>query len=94
MSTPPTFTVRLEPDGLSFQAPAGQSLLQSAQKAGVTLPSSCQNGTCRTCLCHLASGQVAYLIDWPGVSVDERQEGWILPCVAQPQSDLVLELPR
>jgi hypothetical protein len=36
---------------------------------------------------------VAYSVDWPGVSVDEREEGWILPCVAKPLSDVVLDVP-
>jgi hypothetical protein len=29
----------------------------------------------------------------PGVSLDEKRAGYILPCVAYPQSDLVLRLP-
>ena len=34
-----------------------------------------------------------YLIAWPGLSVDEKEEGWILPCVAHPTSDVVLQVP-
>ncbi|HEY1230294.1 MAG TPA: 2Fe-2S iron-sulfur cluster-binding protein, partial [Ramlibacter sp.] len=51
---------------------------------------SCRNGTCRTCLRQLRSGEVAYRIEWPGVLADEREAGWFLPCVAYPRSDLVL----
>ena len=45
---------------------------------------------CRTCIRRLASGQVAYRIEWPGLSAEEKQTGYILPCVAYPLSDLVI----
>jgi ferredoxin len=88
-----TFQARLEPQGQRFDAPASQPLLLSAQQAGITLGSSCRNGTCRSCICRLESGQVNYRIAWPGLSADEKREGYILPCVAYPLSDLVIELP-
>ncbi|WP_255246563.1 2Fe-2S iron-sulfur cluster-binding protein, partial [Burkholderia pseudomallei] len=50
--------------------------------------------TCRTCLCRLREGSVAYRIEWPGVSAEEKAEGYILPCVAIAQSDLVIEVPH
>ncbi len=88
------YTVRLTPDGRSFDAPANLPLLQAAELAGLTLlASSCRNGTCRTCICRLSSGQVNYRIEWPGLSAEEKQEGYLLPCVAHPLSDLVIELP-
>ncbi len=68
-------------------------LLQAAERAGLALASSCRNGTCRTCLCQLVSGQVLYRIAWPGLSAQEKQEGCILPCVAYPASDVVIALP-
>ena len=37
------------------------------------------------------SGQVTYRIDWPGLSAEEKTEGFILPCVAYPLSDVVLQ---
>ena len=86
----PVYSARLLPDGPRFAAPAGQPLLLSALQAGVFLESSCRNGTCRSCLCRLSSGQVTYRIEWPGLSADEKQDGCILPCVAYPASDLEL----
>jgi ferredoxin len=93
-TTPAFFTARLEPDGAVFSVPALLPLLQAAERAGVALvDSSCRNGTCRTCICQLVSGQVVYRIEWPGLSLDEKREGFILPCVAYPMSDVVLKLP-
>ena len=90
----PSFTAHIAPDGTAFEAPASLPLLQAAEQAGLTLlASSCRNGTCRSCICRLASGQVMYRIEWPGLSLDEKREGYILPCVAYPVSDVVIELP-
>ncbi len=85
--------VRIEPAGFDFEADPGMTLLASADAAGIEVPSSCRNGTCRTCLCHMKTGAVRYRIDWPGVSVDEKDEGWILPCVAEPLADITLDVP-
>ena len=89
--TAPVFQARQGAAGLLFSAPASLPLLQSALAAGIYLESSCRNGTCRSCICRLASGQVLYHIAWPGLSAEEKAEGYILPCVAYPASDLVLQ---
>ena len=73
-----------------FAAPADRTVLASAEAAGLRWPNSCRNGTCRTCLRRLEAGEVDYRIEWPGVLPDERRDGWFLPCVAYPRSDLVL----
>ncbi len=85
--------VTLAGQGWTFDAQASQTVLQAAEQAGVRLPSSCRNGTCRTCICRAASGTVRYLIEWPGLSLDEKRDGYILPCVALPTSDLTIEAP-
>jgi ferredoxin len=84
-------TITLTPSGWTFDAPDGMTLLQAAEQAGIDLPSSCRNGTCRTCICRLSSGSVRYLVEWPGLSLDEKREGYILPCVAVAQEDATVE---
>jgi ferredoxin len=84
-------TITLAPSGWTFDAPDGMTLLQAAEQAGIDLPSSCRNGTCRTCICRLRSGSVRYLVEWPGLSLDEKREGYVLPCVAVAQEDATLE---
>ncbi|SFU40234.1 Ferredoxin [Polaromonas sp. YR568] len=91
MNDPAQFSVRLAPEGTQFSASPSLPILQSALLAGVVMDSSCRNGTCRTCICRLASGEVAYRIEWPGLSAEEKREGYILPCVAYPLSDLVIQ---
>jgi ferredoxin len=84
---------RIEPGGFDFDTESELTLLQSADAAGIELPSSCRNGTCRTCICKLSAGEIRYRIEWPGVSADEKAEGWILPCVAEPLDDVTLDVP-
>ncbi|WP_144638651.1 2Fe-2S iron-sulfur cluster-binding protein [Bordetella genomosp. 13] len=86
--------VELRPSGWRYVCPPGLTVLQAAAQARIRLPSSCRNGTCRTCMCRMLRGAVRYTTEWPGVSSDEQAEGWILPCVAVPEGDLVLEVPE
>jgi hypothetical protein len=44
-------------------------------------------------MCRLVSGRVAYRIEWPGLTKDEKAEGLVLPCVAVAETDLVLVVP-
>ena len=91
---PDEVELRIEPMGRRVRVPADQPLMAGARAAGIELPSSCRNGTCRACICELVSGQVAYRIEWPGLSADEKRDGWILPCVAHAQDDVVIRVPR
>jgi ferredoxin len=90
----PSFAVRFEADARSFGAAPDETLVAAAARAGIELPTSCRNGTCRTCMCQVRCGEVAYRIQWPGLLPEEKDDGWILPCIAYPRSDLVLERPR
>lgn len=87
------YTVVVLPGNFEFDASDALPVLQSAREAGIDLPASCRNGTCRTCMCRLQSGKIAYRIPWPGLTAEEKQEGYILPCVAYPQTDLEIEVP-
>src|SRR5512140_3352393 len=90
----PSFTVRFEDGSTPFTVHPGQTLLNAAARAGLELPSSCRTGTCRTCMCLLVNGEVSYRTQWPGLMPEERQEGWILLCIAYAKSDLVLRRAR
>lgn len=89
----PTSTITLQPSGWVFQADADTPLLRAAEQAGFALPSSCRNGTCRNCICRVAegAGRVRHLVEWPGLSLEEKRDGTILPCIAVALEDLTLE---
>ncbi|PTT88389.1 (2Fe-2S)-binding protein [Pelomonas sp. HMWF004] len=87
-----SFKIRLEPQGAIFDCAADQPLLLAGLAAGIALPWSCRTGTCRTCITRLTAGRVEHRIPWPGLSAEEKAEGLILPCVAEPRSDCTLQL--
>ena len=89
-AAPALYQALLQPSGRSFTARGDLTLLASAAQAGMDLPSSCRNGTCRTCLRPLHAGSVHYRIPWPGLLPEEKTGGWVLPCVAYPLSDVVM----
>jgi ferredoxin len=94
MTAPDTFqifTVKVAPAGLQYDVEGDLTLLEAAEMSRIELPSSCRNGTCRTCVCRLVRGEVTYAIEWPGLSAEEKAEGYVLPCVARPTTDVVLE---
>lgn len=88
--TPALFAARTEPDDLQVDAWSNEPLLIALEMGGSNWPSSCRNGTCRTCIGQLQSGQVRYAVEWPGLSAEEQAEGYVLPCVAYPCSDVQL----
>lgn len=90
-SPDPRPVLTVQPLGWCVRVAPGQSLLEAVRAAGVRLRSSCRNGTCRACLCRLVEGEVCYRVDWPGLTAEERAEGWILPCVALVAADVVIE---
>ena len=85
--------ITLQPQGVTFSSEPDQTLLLAARAAGWRLPSSCRNGTCRACLCRAEGGPARHTIEWPGLSAEEKAEGWLLPCVAVAESELVLWQP-
>ncbi len=84
---------RIAPGDRCFDAWKNQTLLDSMEQGGLQRPSSCRAGTCRTCLSRLVQGEVRYEMAWPGLSPEEKAEGCVLPCVAWPVTDVVLQDP-
>ena len=88
------FTLHIQPLGATLNLAAGQGLPEAALDAGLVLRNGCRNGACRECMARMLEGRVHHRIDWPGLSAEEKSEGWVLPCVAAADSDVVLLLPR
>ena len=65
------------------------NLLELAEDAGINADSSCQSGTCHTCLVRVLAGTFEYADD-DVFEPDGDDE--ILICSAQPTSDMVIDL--
>ena len=89
----PTVAVRLQPHPDSFEACTDRTLLESLELANKHWPASCRVGHCRTCLGRIVTGQVHYKVPWPGLSIEEKAAGFVLPCVAFARTDVVLADP-
>jgi ferredoxin-NADP reductase len=64
---------------------SGNTLLQTARMAGLRAPSSCEIGSCGTCMARLTQG-TARMINNDALEPDEVDEGWVLTCQALPTS--------
>lgn len=86
-------TVRLDPFGVEFECDEGDTILDAALRAGISLRYGCKHGGCGSCKVQLAEGEV----DYPGyaasaISEAEQDAGIALLCCAHPVEDLIIEL--
>ena len=85
-----THAVQLRRSGRTIECSEGTTVLAAAAEAGVTLPSSCQEGMCGTCKTTLLSGRVQ-MDHAGGIRPREIAQGKILLCCSKPGEDLVLD---
>jgi uncharacterized 2Fe-2S/4Fe-4S cluster protein (DUF4445 family) len=78
---------------VSALAPAGETLLETARKAGVDIDAPCSgNGTCGKCRVKLLEGTVTGEIPRQ-ITPEDYAAGWRLACGIKASSDLRLEVP-
>ena len=86
------FTITLaNQGGQSFEVAEDKPLLDTLEQHGVLLPYGCRYGGCISCAAKLLDGEVDQS---EGVALNGRQmcDGYILLCVARPQSDCTLDV--
>jgi ferredoxin-NADP reductase len=62
---------------------AGETLLESARRAGLSPPFSCEAGNCATCIAQVTEGE-AKLRANNALDDDEIADGWVLTCQGEP----------
>lgn len=67
---------------------AGNTILQTARMAGLQAPSSCETGSCGTCMAKVVEG-TANMLNNDALEEDEVAEGWVLTCQTLPTSPTV-----
>ncbi len=67
-----------------------ENLLDFAEEKGISMESTCRVGVCGTCKVKLVSGEV-FMESEDGLDEEDKSNQMILPCVATPQTDLVIE---
>ncbi|MGV0718702.1 2Fe-2S iron-sulfur cluster-binding protein [Mycolicibacterium sp. XJ662] len=94
MPTPPAgdgdgeVTIILDRKKVSVPQVANETLLESARRAGLSPPFSCEAGNCGTCMGKLVTGQATMRVN-DALEPDEVEEGYILTCQAVPETSSV-----
>jgi 3-ketosteroid 9alpha-monooxygenase subunit B len=66
----------------------GTTLLQTARLAGLKAPSSCETGSCGTCMAQVTEGS-ARMLNNDALDDDEVADGWVVTCQSLPTSPTV-----
>jgi len=84
-------TVTITLDGKTASVPRipGETLLESARRAGLTPPYSCEAGNCGTCIATVTEGQVTMRKN-DVLDEDEVAEGFVLTCQGVPESSVAV----
>jgi ferredoxin len=67
---------------------ADNTVLETARLAGLSAPSSCEIGSCGTCMARLEQGSVR-MINNDALTEEEVADGWVLTCQSMPTSRTV-----
>ena len=84
-----SLVIRLEHGETTVDYRAGDTVLESARRAGLSPPFSCEQGNCATCMAHLEEGTVTMRVN-NALSPDEVDDGWVLTCQALPTGPKVI----
>ena len=68
------------------------TLLDAMRASGLPVRKACRNGVCGLCRCRVVEGEFTFHWKVPhGLWQKDIEQGFILPCIAWPVSDLVLD---
>ena len=90
MTAGETYTLELRRSGRTIECNEHTTLLAAVAQAGISLPSSCQEGMCGTCKTTLLAGHVD-MNHAGGIRPREIAQDKILLCCSTPRDDLVLD---
>lgn len=80
-----TVTIFLDRKKVSVPQVAGETLLDSARRAGLAPPFSCEAGNCGTCMARLTEGSATMRVN-DALEDDEVADGYILTCQGVPDT--------
>ncbi len=70
----------------------GETIVDAAEAAGLSVPYGCLYGACGTCTAQLLEGEVTHVEVPRGLKERARERGFVLACVATPESDCRLRV--
>jgi ferredoxin len=84
-AAPGTITIRLDGSTASVAQRSEETLLESARRAGMGPPFSCEAGNCGTCMAKLTEGRATMRVN-DALTDDEVDDGYVLTCQAVPDT--------
>lgn len=81
-------TIELKRQKVTVPHRAGNTILQTARLAGLKAPSSCEVGSCGTCMARVVEGS-ARMLNNDALDADEVADGWVVTCQALPTSPTI-----
>jgi 3-ketosteroid 9alpha-monooxygenase subunit B len=87
MVTTETVTIVLGGRATDVRYQAGETFLETARRAGLRAPFSCESGSCATCMARLEVGEAKMRVN-NALMPDEVDEGWVLTCQGLPTSPI------
>ncbi len=78
-------TIYLDRRRASVPLVPGETLLESARRAGLDPPFNCEAGNCGTCLARLTEGSATMLVN-DALDDSEVADGYILTCQGVPDT--------
>ena len=83
-----TVTIVLDRKKVSVAQVPNETLLESARRAGLTPPFSCEAGNCATCMAKLTEGRATMRVN-DALTDEEVADGYILTCQGVPDTPSV-----
>jgi ferredoxin len=84
----PSHTIRFVKSGKAVDILAGETILDAAERCGLSIPSACRQGRCGTCRVVKVAGEVR-MAEQEALTSEETTLGEILACIAQPTSGTI-----
>lgn len=83
-------TIQLDGKKVTAVAREGETILETARRAGLTPPFSCEAGNCGTCMAKLDEGTATMRVN-DALDDDEVEEGYVLTCQGVPDGPCVVD---